>query len=433
MSLLRKGLLVSAGQFAGIPLSMAAGVIFARLLGPERIGQYELFRNAGVLASTFLALGVGNANIYFMNNRRVDPTLVTTNSLKAGAALGAVLTVFLGTVVLGWTDYFGPVGVLTALVFALGTAFQLNTNYLRALLVARLAARPMVLVDMAARLSLLGIAGMLWLTHAVSAGAAIMAAALSYFVSYACLLYFLRDLVRWRCRFDWKLLREVVAYGIKLAAANLLQLLASTGTVMLLKWLTQDFAAVGLYTRASAVCSLISVIPIALGPLLYAKWAGVTAETRTRQAEMAARMEVACTIAACLGLLVAGKYVIMLLYGQQFVAANDALLLLAPSLVFAALFDVATNVLASDGRAIVSAMVLAGTLVVVTSVTLIATPLLGIRGAALAVLLGNLFSAGASLYACRRLYGLRVRHCLVLRRSDAQYALQALVRRSQPQ
>jgi len=430
VSLLRKGLLVSAGQFAGIPLNMAAAIIIARTLGPKGMGQYELFRSTGVLGATFVALGIGNANIFFLNNRRIDPGLVATNSVKAGALLGGLLTVAGSVLVLLCTGYFGAVDAPTAVGFALGTAFLLNTNLLRPVLIAQLAARRMVVVDMASRVFLLAAAVGLWLTHCLSPGTAILSTSLSYLVSYGVLLYFIRGLVRWTRRVDWGLLREVVTYGVKLAAANLLTLLASSGTILLLKWLTQDFAAVGLYTRASAVCGLIGVLPITLGPLLYAKWASVPPEARVRQAEMAARMEVACTLAACAFLLVFGKYVIVLLYGQEFAGANDALLLLAPSLVLASVFDVGTNLLASDGRAIVSAMVLGGTLIVVTTVTLIAVPFLGIRGAALGVLLGNLFSAAASVYACWRLYGFRVRHCLLLRRTDLQYARAALLPRA---
>lgn len=258
-----------------------------------------------------------------------------------------------------------------------------------------------------------------------------MVLSLSGAAAFGLLLAYLAPLIQIRRPFEWRLLRQVVSYGLQLAALNLLQVLSASITVLLLRYLRQEqFAEIGLYTRAVAVCSLVSVVPVAIGPLLYAKWSGVRGTERTRQAEMAARLNLSYGIVMCALVALLGKYILWLMYGNEFIPATAALLPLAPALLFIPLFEVCNNLLAGDGRAATTVCVLAGTLVVVAVVTVLTVPTLGIRGAALAVLAGNAFTALTSLAICRKLYGLRVGHCLAVRPSDLRAVREALVRRT---
>lgn len=430
MSFLRKGILVSAGQVFSIPLSMAAGVIFARALGPDGVGQYELFRTTSVLAVTFVALGLGQANIYLLNNRAIPTTRIATNTLKAGMALGGVLAMGLIVAVLGRADYFGHVAASTAVCFAVGAGTALILALLRPILVAQMAARRMVTVDLSSRVFILIVGGLLAVFGVLRADVAILAFAGSNVFAFALLVYMLRAHLELRQPFEWRLFGEMLSYGAKLAATNILLVLSTSVTVMLLRWLGREgFGDVGLYTRAVAVCSLVTLVPTALGPLLYAKWAGTQGDERRRQAEMASRMNLVYGAVSCTTLLLVGKYVIWLLYGREFIPAVAALHILAPAMLLAPLYEVCNNLLAGDGRATVMATILAGTLAIVAGVTYTAAPSLGIQGAALGALCGNAFTVTMGFVVCRRLYGLRIEQCLVLRRSDVAYVYAALRKR----
>ncbi len=430
MSFLRKGILVSGVQVLGVPLTMLVGIIFSRALGPDGMGQYSLFLTTSTLAVTLAALGVGNANIYFHNNRGIATELITTNTVKAGMLLGLFLTIALTGAVLLFSDYFGQVSRYTAVLFALGAAMSLNTNILRPILVAQLATRRIVSVDLSRIVVLLLGAGVVSLSPWISPDAAIIVLSLSKASCFVVVLMFLLPHIQLGRRFEWRLFGEVVAYGLKLMAANLMHLLSGSITVMLLPWLRPDgLAAVGLYTRAVAMSGLITLVPMALGPLLYAKWAGATGAARTRQVEMAARMNLAYGVIACGALVLLGKHILWFLYGREFIPAQDALEILAPALIFASLFGVCNNLLAADGRALLSAVILAISAAIVATVTCLAAPDWGIRGAALGVLCGNGFAAVASLLVCRRLYGLSIYNCLMPHRSDLEYVHKALLKR----
>ena len=252
---------------------------------------------------------------------------------------------------------------------------------------------------------------------------------LGFLASFALVLYYVRRDIDFSRRFDWRLFHQVLVYGIKLTTTNLLLVLTGTLSVMLLRYLRQEqFTDVGLYTRAVAICSLARLVPIAVGPMLYAKWAASEGDVRTRQVEMAARMAAAYgLLAACIVVLL-GKQILWLMYGEAFVPAHAALVFLAPAFVCMTVFGILSNFLASAGRAATTACILAGTVTMITVVTWLAVPTWGIRGAALGALLGNAFAMAGGFVVCRRLYGLKALNCLWLRRSDLVYARQALKR-----
>ncbi len=427
MTLLRKGILVSGGQFVIMPMTIITGIIFSRALGPDGMGQYELFRTTSTLVAALLTLGLGSANIYFLNNRKIAAERIVTNSVKAGVLLGLVLVTVLTTVVLTCQDYFGTITVATGVLFASGTAALMLTAMLRPVLAAQLAARRMVSVDFSSRIVLLTGGAALAAFHLISADAAIRLLAFGQASALLLVLHYLRDDIRLSHRFEWDLFGQVVVYGLKLAAVNLLFLLSSQLTVMLLRYLRPDaFGDVGLYTRAAAVGGLVTLVPVAVSPLLFAQWSTLSGEARTRQMELAARLYLCYGLSAWLGIALFGRWVIWILYGDEFLPANAALQVLAPALTLVPLFGVCNTALAGDGRALISTYILLCSVTVVAVVTSVAVPQLGIRGAAFGVLCGNICTAVLGLLICTRLYHIRLAHCLIPRVGDVRYVQQAL-------
>jgi O-antigen/teichoic acid export membrane protein len=426
-SFLKKGILVSGGQILGIALGMLAGILYRRSLGPDGMGQIDVFRSTGVIAGTLAVLGLGNASIYFLNNRKVPLEEVASNGLKVGMVMGGLLTVGLLAVFVANPGYFGQIAIPAVAVFTLGAGVQVGTNMLRPLLVAQLAAKRMVSVDLLNPVVLLAGGLVLLVGRSLNPAMVLVVQGLGFFGAFVLCLAYMRGNLSLRRRFNWRLLLDLFVYGLKLAAANVLLVLAYHVTVILLRYLRRDqFADVGLYSAAVTISSLITLVPMGLGPLLYAKWSDTTGEARTRQAEMAARMSCTYGIFAAVFVAVFGKQVIWLMYGQEFLRASEALDILAPAVVLLSLFNVCNNLLAGDGRAMVTACILAGTVAIIATVTYLAVPALGIQGAALGAFCGNAFTAAASFAVCHKFYRLNPLRCLLLKKSDLVYIRQAI-------
>ncbi|SEW52478.1 MATE family efflux transporter [Chitinophaga arvensicola] len=432
MSFLRKSIFVTGGQMAGIMLNMLAGVIYSRSLGPGGMGQYELFRSSQMVVVTFLSLGMGTASIYFLNNLKYEPREIISNTAKVSLLFGGLLIIGFTAAIVFNPGYFGTISFMIALLFSFGSAALVNISTLRPVLVAQLASKRMVVIDMLPRIIIL-LSGLLMLLISKRSPAfAITALGVGNTVACCTLFYFLREHLHLRTPFNWKLLGSLLKYSIKLSASNFLYVLTSNVTVMLLRYTQQqNFNQVGLYTRAVAISGMITLIPSTVGPLLYAKWAGLKGDLLTKQAEFAMRVSSSVSFVISAGVYIFSRYIIHLLYGPSFYGANVALRILAPSLVFITISSICNNLLAGDGKALITMYILMVTFSIVAGVTWFTVGRLGIEGAALAVLCGNIFSAVAGIVVCNRQYGLNIANCLVIRRPDIQTMLKSLKSKKQ--
>jgi len=410
-----------------VATGVASSVILARAMGPDGVGQFGLFRRLATLVAAGTSLGLGSASIYFLNNRRIPVSEITALLLRVLLIVAVPLVAGLWLVVVTCRTYFGDVPSWLALVFSVGVAALLGTALLRAVLAAGLMARRMVVVDVLPGLVMLGGAAVLAICGWLTAAGAIALFAAGALGNCTMLLWFLRPHLGLSVRFQWGLLARLLAYGMKLYAANLLLLGASTLTLMLLRYLTvESFTEVGLYGRAVAIATLVALLPRAVSPLLYAKWAGVTGLERRGQVEMTARVNVSYGLITSLVVIFAGKYIIWLMYGRAFMPAQSALAVLGPAVGAMSLCAVFNNLLASDGRAGMSIWIFAGNAAIAIAGTWFLVPVLGIRGAAIAVLGANTFAAVVMMLVCWKIYGVRPQRCLLLCRTDMRYIASAL-------
>ncbi len=357
---------------------------------------------------------------------------------------GCFLTTVFSTVILLCHHYFGHVSVQTAIFFSFGSACLLNITTLRPILIAQLAAKRLMILDLITRIIML-LTGLIFATSwwfsrhmphlqwmailRLRPELAILTLTLGYIGGYVLVYNYIRPHIQWRQPLDRKLLLGLMSYSIQLAATTILYVLSVNITPMILRLVRSgDFSAVGYFARAAGISSLVIMVPTAIGPLLYAKWAGISGEARTHQGEMAMRMNIAFGAIMSILLLIGGKYLIVLLYGRAFLPANSALQILAPSLIFISMFGVCNNMLAGDGKALTTAKILLGTVCVLVAVSLFAVPLWSIRGSALSMLSANAFTAITSLIVCMRRYNFRLQKCLIITKQDLRYIRNSLRR-----
>jgi len=148
------------------------------------------------------------------------------------------------------------------------------------------------------------------------------------------------------------------------------------------------------------------------------QWSSVTGDQRARQVEAAVRILVAYGISVSFVIIVSGRYIIWLLYGKEFIGAQEALVLLAPSAAVLSLFIVFGNLLNGAGRASTSIWISIGTFAVLAGSSLTLIPRFGIRGAALGALCGNTFAATASCICAWKFCDVSIMNCLIPSKTD---------------
>jgi O-antigen/teichoic acid export membrane protein len=262
-----------------------------------------------------------------------------------------------------------------------------------------------------------------WLTPSTS----LIVLALSFCVGLIMLVWFVGRHINLSLKMDWRLLGGTVFYGLKLGVATMMTGLAAQLTLMLLRYLRAgDFGEVGLYGRAVAISGFALLVPHALAPLLYSKFSATEGESRTRQVEMACRMNCAYGAVSALLIVFLGKYALRIMYGEEFVPAGQALIFLGPAVFLVPITGVMINLLSGDGRAILNVVLTGVPMVVAVLVSLVAVPTLGFRGSAIAVLCGNACGALTALGVCRKLYGVNPLRCWVVTSRDLKYVRKSL-------
>ena len=432
MSFARKSLLVSIGQMVAIPLGVLGSVVLYRAMGPDGTGQFNLFRRVAVLVAAFAAFGCGNASIFYLRNKKIPPEQIVGTLLGYAAAASIPLGLFIVAGTLLAHDYFGNVRLWVAIVFGIGVAALLCFSLLRMVLIAQVAARQLVTTSLTPLAVMLVLGGTLALANLLTAERAVCLFAFSQVLTLALSLWYLRSHIR-PGSFSLELLRRLFAYGSKLYLANVLLMMGSTGTLMLLRHnSTQDFAQVGLFSTAVGISAYVNMPLRSISPLLYAKWAGGKGLSRIVQVELVARTNMAFGVLVSLGTILMGRTLIDLLYGDQFAEAQAALIYMVPATAMLSFYAIFDSLLAGAGRAGVSAWIFGITTPVTLGLTALLVPTMGFVGAAVATLLGTTATAAAGVLVSARLIGVRPLHCLLIRRSDIRYLLRALRKRVPP-
>ncbi len=430
MSFARKSLLVSLSQMGAIVLGVLSSIVLYRGMGPGGTGQFNLFRQTATFAVALATFGFGSASVYYLRNQKTPIEQVVGTLCGYAMATALPLAVAMGAAVLLFPDYFGNVPFWVSAAFAIGTASLMALALLRMVLVAQMAARRISTTNLTPTIILLVAGAILAVARRLTAEVAIGLFAVSQLLALAQVLGYLRPHLRLRGSFSWPLFRNLFAYGSKLYVANVLLLLGSTGTMMLLRHYTlSDFSQVGLFSVAMGISSYTSTPISAISPLLYAKWSEAAGAERILQVERVARLTLAFGVAASIGAILLGRLAIWVMYGRQFMPAQAALNLMAPAAALISFYSIFDALLAGAGRAGASAWVFGITCPLSLGLTALFVPRMGFVGAAVATLVGNATAAAAGVLICRKLIGIRPWKCLVLRGSDVRHVVTALRRR----
>jgi O-antigen/teichoic acid export membrane protein len=427
MVFIKKAALVSSGQIVGHVFTLLTGIIFARIMGPEGIGQLEVFRSFQSVIVTLFALGIGNASIYFINHVGVNISDLLATTLRASAALSAGLLLTVGLVVWYFPNYFGPVAIQTILVYAAGTSFSLLTLTAKTVLTAQLNAGRMVIVDQTPKLIILICCLVGWLASIINVNFGLYAITLGNFCALLALVFFLQNHIDLRRKFSRGLLKKVVVYGIKLSACDILFILNANISVIMLKYFQADnFSQIGIYSRAVSISSMVSLIPYTIGPLLYAKLSSRPGSRLIGSTQYALRLTLFLGILMSVFVYLFRSQIILVLYGSRFLAAEVVIRVLAGSLIFYCVSNVCLNFLAGQGMAGLNAKILCVAFITIVVVSYAGIKMGGIEGAAYGILAGNIITSILGIYYCQKLFGLRISESLIIRIEDLSNLMKSI-------
>jgi len=311
--------------------SVAAGIIVARWLGADGVGQLAVINVAVATIVQLGSFGLPSSNTYFIAQDQAHFRAAAVNSLIFALGVGALLALVLSAVASLRPNWFGFVPPELIHVAAVSIPFQLialiGLNILLALGKLRefnlldLASQSFVLVNAVLVLLILkqGLATLVTLNTAAN----ILVSAVVILV----LLISARSLLQSRWRADMSLLRRMIGYGIKFHISILAGAIIIRADLLVVNHFRGATEA-GVYSVASQFALLLMLLPGVIATLLFPR---VTSEQDAR-GETTCQVSRYTTLIMFLCCLAAVPFslALPLIYGRAFSDATRLLLILLP-------------------------------------------------------------------------------------------------------
>jgi O-antigen/teichoic acid export membrane protein len=365
--------------------SVVAGVIVARWLGAQGVGELAVINVAVTTIVQLGSFGLPSSNTYFIAKDLKHFRAATINSLLFAVFIGSVFAVALSVLASfrpGWFGFVPPglihvasISIPFQLVTLIGLNILLAVGKIREFNLLDLLGQSFVLVNALVILVLLGgrLDALVKLNTVTSIAVGLIIAMLLVTTG--------KKLLESKWRADVALLRRMITYGLKFHISVLAGAIIFRADLLVVNHFRGP-AEAGVYSVATQFSLLLMLLPGVIATLLFPR---VTAEqdARGETTSLVTRHTALIMLVCCLA-TVPVSFLLPLVYGPAFSDATTLLLMLLPGVYLVGLESVLVqhfNALGLPRRIPVYWLI---TLVINLVLVFGLVPRLGARGAAIA-------------------------------------------------
>jgi O-antigen/teichoic acid export membrane protein len=427
MKFVLQNILNLVGSFFLGVINLVIGILLARYLLPEGVGQYQVIVSTVTLVVALLTMGVGQASIYYLNNLKYDAKLIVSMVFKF-ALIVSVLTILVLFVLLRFPAYFGKLSKPLIIICSLqGVGFVLF-ELLYPVLVAFMQIKRYVIIRLLPRFIILILTVIFIGMSNLNLWNSLFFVTFGHIVAALILVYFLKDYIFNGPRIDSKVFGSMFVYGLKVNLNSIMVIMCGEIGILLLRLLSRDdFAEVGYYSRAIRFGAILLLVSSSFGPLLFSKWSSIDFEHRLRQAELVNRFFSTFCLIAVGVVIIFAKQIILLLYGADFLPAVVMLQILIVGIAARFLLVPIFQIFFSSGYPSLTGINLMLNLLTMFVCMLILVPKYKGLGAAISFTAGNLAGLVLGTLIGHIKYGVRIQRSLFVTVSDMSYLAKSLL------
>jgi len=311
--------------------SVVAGIIVARWLGADGVGQLAVINVAVATIVQLASFGLPSSNTYFIAQDQSHFRAAAINSLIFALGIGSFLAIALAASAALRPDWFGFVSPNLIRIAAISIPFQLITLIGLNILLAVGKIREFNLLDLAGQSFVLinAVLVLLLLKRGLETLIAFntLASILVAIVIALLLVVSARTLTHSRWRADIALLRRMIVYGLKFHISILAGAIIIRADLLIVNHF-RGAAEAGVYSVASQFALLLMLLPGVIATLLFPR---VTTEQDVRGETtcLVSRYTTLIMFACCLA-AVPFSLLLPVVYGPAFTDATKLLLILLP-------------------------------------------------------------------------------------------------------
>jgi O-antigen/teichoic acid export membrane protein len=428
MSLLRKALLVNATAWVGFVISMGQAIVLSRGLGPGGVGQYNILHAALLLTIQLASLGLPNAYLVFSKQAPQREARFLMASLWLSLATSVVGGGVLAWSMLHYAGYFGTYPLWVLGLVLIQVPISMVGGVIRMSLMVKIEARRLSLMTLVTQNAQFLLLAVPYLLGYLTLAQAIIAAAISTSLRLPLGWVWSRHKLDVRAVPEWSTVRSMLSFGVRRSWADVMTLLNAQLSIILIKYLLDDFDQVGYFSRGQQVALLAVTAGQAALPMLLSRWSGLTAAEVPAHAQRVLRFLIVGSLVLFVGLMLTGRWIVLTLHGAAFAPAVVPFYLLAPGTAMILVCRAMMELLVSRNHPELPAVILGVTHTLNAGLCFLLVPMYGIAGAAVASTATTFMMFGILLFVCRRVCGLSIRASLVPRWDDWRIVRRALTK-----
>lgn len=414
----KKLIIGAGGGLIFVVLNLLANALLARTIGPDILGQYQVVLSAITLITTIFAFGIGDATVYSLNHLKLQRSQIHASVHFLSITVG-ILTFFLSLCAFAFfPNYFGVLSPIELILVSLSAVSVLWSAYLRPLLMADLKIERTTLAANFGRLALFCVAGIIFIFGLDALSASLFAYFVANLLTALILLYSLEEFQFYPYS---QTIKALMTSGVKFGALSILVVSYSNLSILALNALhTNSFGDIGIYSRAVTISNLLTLIPSALGGLLFARWSSSDLDKILSQLQITIRVSLVLSLISALAIFLLGEIIIVILYGPLFSDAMIYLPLLSISALIGNIALIQRSFIVGQGEIKQWAIALAFATFVLFAGIVALYPFFGLMSAPIALTASNTTLVITSFLFLRR-YQLPLKKFLLLEKRDVVY------------
>jgi len=336
-------------QILRVGLGLAMTIMVARILGPQGRGLYAVALAIGALGVQFGNFGLGSSNIYYVARNRDLLDVLVGNVLLVSFFVGGVGA--LATWVIFWLwPKFAPVHgtILSLALFVI--PFSLAYLLLQSLLLGALDVHGYNRIELANKVLAVLVVVLFWVLKFTTVEAMLLGFALTQIIAFVWILRRIGSLAApARPTVSLKLLREHVGLASRAYLALLFGFLVLRVDLFMVQYILGPECA-GQYSVAVSLADYVAMLPVVAGTILFPKLSAMS--------DIQEKLQLVKKAALLIGLIMLpmvvlsallAKPLVVLVFGQAYLPAAQALIWLMPGIFFLGVESVAVQLLNSIG------------------------------------------------------------------------------------
>jgi O-antigen/teichoic acid export membrane protein len=383
MKFIKNVLLTFSVQLIAVILGIIISVILARTLGPEKVGIYSIIILIFTLLSTFGNLGIAISNTYYGVKKKYTWIEIASNSLISAFLLG---TIILAALLLFY--YFNPslfenLDPNLLLIASITMPFILLMLYFQNILLGQNRIEEYNFTNITQSIIYLLLIVILILVVHGDLWAVIVSWTVSYVTASIIPVIMVYRSTKFKLHFNLNLFSKSVKFGLQSYLGNVIQFFNYRIDMFLIEVLL-NFASVGYYSISVGLAESLWYLPSAVGTMVFARTPGLSEEERNESTPRVCRNTLFVTIILAIILFFTGKYIILILFGSQYLPALKPLWALIPGIIALSICKVLSNEITGRGKPLIITYASVISLIVNIPLNIIFIPQMGITGSALA-------------------------------------------------